>query len=83
MNSANKRSKPMPLLEDIEHSVDTAINKPIDLQNIEKPFYRIEKVGTYDWLLIEKVGDKETILKKDTQDICWAFMKRALIQGFR
>lgn len=72
----SKRNNPLPLLDEVEHNVDKALADDV-------PFYRLDKLGTYDWVLIEKRGDKETVLKKDTQEICWAYMKRAIIQGVR
>lgn len=85
-----KKQQTKPLLEDVEDEVNAALagkKKPEPEVTVvdagEKIYYRLEKKGTYDWFLYEMRGGVETLLKKDIQEICWAYMKRAIIGGTR
>lgn len=70
---SKKRSK--SLLDDVKEEVDTVLN-----QTPGRSFYRLERNGVYSWSLIRYCDGKETIMKKDIQEICWAYMKRAIIE---
>lgn len=84
-----KKPQTKPLLEDVEDEVNAALagkKKPepaAPAPTGEKVYYRLEKIGTYDWRLYEMRDGVETMLKKDIQEICWAYMKRAIIGDLR
>lgn len=70
---SKKRSK--SLLDDVKEEVATALGEVTG-----RAFYRLERHGIYNWHLVRYCDGKETIMKKDIQEICWAYMKRAIIE---
>lgn len=70
---SKKRSK--SLLDEVKEEVDTVLKATPG-----RSFYRLERHGVYNWQLIRYCDGQETIMKKDIQEICWAYMKRAIIE---